>query len=97
MLRLPNHSFRSAVAALMLPLVPSAILRVMSMGASQRHARNAARTSLSGGGAGHGFLTIRVRKNRLVSVPEYAPGLAGVQFTRSLLCSRMTSKLLPAS
>lgn len=36
------------------------------------------------------FFTIRVRKKRFASVPLYSPGFAGVQFTRSLLDSRIT-------
>ena len=43
------HISKSAIAALTLPLAPSAIWRVMAMGAPKRRARNAARTSFSGG------------------------------------------------
>jgi hypothetical protein len=45
----PNHISRSAIAALMSPWEPSAIWRLMEMGAPQRLTRNAARAALSGG------------------------------------------------
>jgi hypothetical protein len=45
----PIHISKSAIAALTLPLAPSAIWRVMVMGAPHRRARKAARTSFSGG------------------------------------------------
>jgi hypothetical protein len=38
----PIHVSKSAIAALTLPLIPSAIWRVMVMGAPQRRARKAA-------------------------------------------------------
>lgn len=47
--------------------------------------------------AAYGFFTIRVRKNRLGSVPLYSPGLAGVQFNKSELLSRITFHVVPAS
>jgi hypothetical protein len=41
----PIHISKSAIAALTLPLAPSATWRVIAMGAPQRRARKAARTS----------------------------------------------------
>jgi hypothetical protein len=45
----PIHISKSASAALTLPLAPSAIRRVMVMGAAQRRARKSARDSFPGG------------------------------------------------
>jgi hypothetical protein len=43
------------------------------------------------------FFTICTRKNRWGALPEYDLGLAGDQFTRSVLDSNTTSNVLPAS
>ncbi len=45
----PNHISKSAIAALTFPAAPAAIIRVVAIGTAHRLARNAARTSFSGG------------------------------------------------
>ena len=45
----PIHTSKSPKAALTFPLAPSAILRVIRMGAPHRRARKAARASFAGG------------------------------------------------
>jgi cation transport ATPase len=45
----PNHISKSAIAALTFPAAPAAIIRVVAIGTDHRLARNAARTSFSGG------------------------------------------------
>ena len=57
----PIHISKSAIVALTLPLVPSAICRVMNMGAPQRRARNAAWDSLSGGWTSRNILELSSR------------------------------------
>ena len=45
----PIHISKSAIAALTFPAAPAAIIRVVAIGTAHRLARNAARTSFSGG------------------------------------------------